>query len=292
MYNKPMEQILVRPSEAYELIDSGNGLRLERLGQHTIVRPEPTALWQPTTPNHPAWINPNLRFDNDAPDRWHTTSPDLLKGWPVLFEHVKLLVKPTPFRHLGVFPEQVANWEWIRAQLTGKKDQRVLNLFGYTGGASIAAAQASAAVTHVDAAPGTVRWASDNARLSHLGDKGIQWIVDDAASFVRREVRRNRTYDLIILDPPVFGRGNKGQVWRLEEDLGPLLEDVAQLFTKQPRGLVINFYATALYPEALARLAEDALKAVFTRFTLSSLSLQESESKKPLQTGYCLRCLP
>jgi len=285
-----MEQIIVQPTEAYELIDTGRGLRLERFGQHTVVRPEPTALWEPTTPDHPAWINPELYFDDDLPDRWRVQSDKLLAGWPVAFENVKLLVKPTPFRHLGVFPEQVANWDWMCERLGGATKARVLNLFGYTGGASIAAAKEGAVVTHVDAAGGTVRWASENARLSGLQDKGIQWIVDDATAFVRRESRRGRQYDFIVLDPPVFGRGNKGQVWRLEEDLSVLLKELSHILAAEPRGLILNFYATSLYPEAITRLAQSCLGSHFKHFTLSSLSLMESESRKPLQTGYCLRC--
>lgn len=284
-----MNNIVIKPSEGYELLDSGNRLRLERFGTHTVVRPETAALWQPTNPQHPAWVNPDAHFVDDDRDRWRLRKPELADGWEVNFEKVRVLVKPTPFRHLGVFPEQADSWRWLRSKVQSAGGHpKVLNLFGYTGAASIVAAQAGALVTHVDASKGTVHWASENAKRSGVQD-GIRWIVDDVAKFVAREVRRGAKYDLIVMDPPVFGRGTKGEIWRLEEDLGPLLKSASQLLKPQPLGFLLNFYATALYPEAIARLAEQALGQAVGKLELSSLCLEESESKKLLQSGYCLR---
>ncbi|HSI20829.1 MAG TPA: class I SAM-dependent methyltransferase [Verrucomicrobiae bacterium] len=285
-----MKPIIVQPSEAYELIDSGNGLRLERFGQHTIVRPDPSVLWQPTTPSHPAWINPDATFVDTEKERWRLRKPQLANGWEVSFEGgAKVLVRPTPFRHVGVFPEQEANWAWLRSKLKRADKPKVLNLFGYTGVASIIAAQAGALVTHVDSSKSTVFWASDNAKRSALGEKGIRWMVDDVQKFVKRELRRGATYDLIIMDPPVFGRGAKGEVWRLEEHLGPLLTDIASLLSPNPIGFCLNFYATSLYPEAVARLTQEALGDRTGDLGLYSLCLGESESGKALPTGYCVR---
>ncbi len=285
-----MNTLIVAPSEAYELIDSGNGLRLERFGQHTVVRPDPSVLWKPTTPSHPAWINPDLTFMDVDGERWRLRKPEYEKGWEVVFEGAKAMVKPTPFRHVGVFPEQAANWEWIKGSVRKVKGAKpkVLNLFGYTGVSSIVAAKAGALVTHVDSSKGTVFWASDNAKRSGITE-GIRWIVDDVQKFVSRELRRGAKYDLIIMDPPVFGRGAKGEIWRIEDDLAQLLSDVRQLLSPEPIGLVLNFYATALYPEAIARLAEQAMQGMAGELRLYSLCLSESESGKLLQSGYTLR---
>jgi 23S rRNA (cytosine1962-C5)-methyltransferase len=285
-----MQTITIPPSEGYELLDSGNGQRLERFGAFTVVRPDPAVLWKPSFPQNQAWINPDLIFDEAAESHWRHRTGKTHDGWEVSFEAMKLLIRPTSFRHVGVFPEQADNWEWIGKRLKGvKKPVRVLNLFGYTGGASIAAALAGAQVTHVDAAKGTVHWASENARRSGLGDAGIRWIVEDARKFVQREVRRGATYDLIVLDPPVFGRGTKGEVWRLEDSLVPLIDDIRQLLSATNLGVVCNMYATPIYPHALARGIEQTLAGAAGELELSCLMLEESESKRLLQSGYTLR---
>lgn len=285
-----MNKFITEPTEGYELIDTGNGLRLERVGTHTVVRPDPSVLWPPTSPDHPAWHNPDARFSPDDQGHWKYRRDDLSSGWDATFHGARVLVKPTPFRHIGVFPEQGANWEWLERIIKDADGPvHVLNLFGYTGVASIVAARAGAKVTHVDASKGTVFWASDNARRTGLGEKGIRWIVDDVSKFVAREVRREAHYDIILLDPPVFGRGTKGEVWRLEEDLPRLLEDVSKIFSKEPLGFLLNFYATALYPESVARLVTRTIEPVVGACTVAMLTLRESESKALFQTGYCVR---
>jgi 23S rRNA (cytosine1962-C5)-methyltransferase len=285
-----MQHIIIPPSEGYELIDSGNGHRLERIGQVSCIRPEPNVLWEPFSSSHPAWANPDIKFIDKKDEPWQYRKDQFRGGWEVRFPGgIQLLVKPTPFRHLGVFPEQAANWQWIQDSVKKKPGARGLNLFGYTGGASIAAAKAGAVVTHVDASKGTVYWASENARRSACKEESIRWIVDDAMKFIRREQRRGHTYDLIIMDPPVFGRGTKGEIWRLEEDLGELLEVAAALLTKEPLGFLLNFYATSLYPESIARLVRDTVGDRFSHHDLLALCLQESESKKVLQSGFCVR---
>lgn len=285
-----MVSIITPPTEGYELIDTGNGLRLERFGQHTVVRPDSSVLWKPTNPQHPAWINPDARFAEEAEGHWVLRKPGLREGWEARFGAARVLVKPTAFRHVGVFPEQAANWDWLEGRIQDtKKPVKVLNLFGYTGIASVVAAAAGAQVTHVDASKGTVFWASENARRSGLGEKGIRWIVDDVQKFVARELRRGTSYDLIIMDPPVFGRGSKGEIWRLEDNLAELLGAVQRLFTKEPLGFLLNFYATPLYPEALLRLVQDTVGTVVPGCALASLCVTESESKKPFQCGFSVR---
>lgn len=284
-----MNTQLIKPSEAYELIDTGNGLRLERFGQHTVVRPDPNILWKPSNPQHPAWVNPDAHFVDTEKERWRLRKPELANGWEVTFCGAKVLVKPTAFRHVGVFPEQADNWEWLKSKITkaGGKP-KVLNLFGYTGVASIVAARAGALVTHVDASKSTVYWASDNAKRSGVSD-GIRWIVDDVQKFVAREVRRGAKYDLIVMDPPVFGRGAKGEIWRLEEDLPELVAQVSHLLTDQPLGFLLNFYATAIYPQSVGRIAEQALGKHGKNLAIYSLNLEESDSGKSIQSGYSLR---
>jgi 23S rRNA (cytosine1962-C5)-methyltransferase len=280
-----MQATTILPTEGYELLDSGNGLRLERFGQHTVVRPDPSVLWDPASPKHPAWINPDAQFTDTENEKWRLRKPQLQDGWEVNLLDFRMLIKPTPFRHVGLFPEQAANWEWLQKVCRGGK-AKVLNLFGYTGAASIAAAKAGALVTHVDSSKGTVYWASENAKRSKV--ENIRWIVDDVQKFVAREVRRGAKYDVIILDPPVFGRGAKGEIWRLEEDLPELLMTLNQLLSEKPAGFLLNFYATTLYPESMLRLTEQALKGMIP-VELQSLCLQETESGKLLQSGYSVR---
>jgi 23S rRNA (cytosine1962-C5)-methyltransferase len=287
-----MQNLIIPPTEGYELIDSGNGLRLERFGTRTVVRPDPSVLWAPTTPQHPAWINPDARFMDVDGDRWKLRKGELAEGWDIAFGRMKAHVKLTPFRHVGIFPEQAPNWDWIqerckRAVRTGSKI-KVLNLFGYTGMASIAAALSGAMVTHVDASKSSVYWASENAKASGLTD-AIRWIVEDVQKFVAREIRRGAKYDLIIMDPPVFGRGTKGEIWRLEQDLPGLLNQVSKLVSNEFSGFLLNTYATPLYPESMLRIAEQALGGKAGDLKLFALCLEESESKKLLQSGYAVR---
>src|ERR1044072_3264915 len=176
-----MERLIAKNWQDYELLDAGDGFRLERFGPYTTVRPDNNVLWAKTQPDHPAWKQPDARFlNNDKGERWSLSSPALAEGWPLTWNNLTMSIKPTSFRHMGVFPEQAAHWQWLADEIR-KADRplKVLNLFAYTGASSIVAAQAGAQVTHVDASRGTVYWASENARLSGLQDKAIRWIVDD-----------------------------------------------------------------------------------------------------------------
>ncbi len=280
-----LETIIAQNWSDYELLQSGDGRRLERFGQNIISRPESNALWH-ITEHHAGWKTAQGIFEQGE---W-TREPSA-KGWNMKWQGVEFALKPTPFRHVGIFPEQSANWEWLTKiiQDSVKKGvkPRVLNLFAYTGGASIAAALAGADVCHVDASKGVVHWASENSRASKVASESIRWIVDDVRKFIAREIRRGNTYDIILLDPPVFGRGSQGEIWRLEEHLPLLLSDLGQIFSEKPLGFLLNFYATEIYPEAIFRLTQ----SIVTQLPLSlySLCLEESVSKNLLQTGYLVR---
>jgi 23S rRNA (cytosine1962-C5)-methyltransferase len=279
-----IQTITVPAWDDYALLGTGNRLRYERVAGVTVVRPEPHALWGFTggVPEADAF------FDAQAGrEPWQLVNPDLANGWKFHWNNVTLRVEPTPFRHLGVFPEQ--SWHWGEVQkLTASRGGklRVLNLFGYTGGLTVAAALAGAEVTHVDAAKGSVLWAAENAKLSGVKEDHTRWITEDVRSFVAREVRREKEYDLIVLDPPVFGRGNKGQIWRLDEDLVPLLKDCKALLSTDG-ALVCNFYATERYPQAMARTIFEVLER---DGELASLALADASSpKNPLPTGFFVR---
>lgn len=271
----------------YALLDSGDGLKLERYSDVTVVRPDPQALWKTKLPES-EWEKADARFNKttgkiqkDTDDnggsgaatengKWALAKPGLAEQWPIQFGDLTLQIELTPFKHTGLFPEQLNNWLWFReiietaAQKTGGSaaaaKPKVLNLFGYTGGASLSAALAGAEVTHVDASRSAINWANKNAKLSGLSEKPIRWILEDAVSFVKRELRRGSKYDAIIMDPPSFGRGTKGEVWKIEEHFMPLFEDCLELLSDKPLFFVLNGYAAGYSPIAyennLARLVE------------------------------------
>ncbi len=248
--------------EDYALLDSGDGRKLERFGRFTVERPEPQALWRPKL-EPAAWSRADAAFkstgaEEDAESgRWRR-NPAVPEEWPVRLLGVTVLCRLTSFRHVGVFPEQVPHWQWMLARLTGAREgpPRVLNLFAYTGAASLLAAKAGAEVTHVDASKKAIAWAKQNQAASQLGDAPIRWILDDARKFVAREVRRGRSYHVILIDPPKFGRGPEGEVWDVFSHLAPLLRDCAALLAPGHAALVLTTYAiraSALVTDALVR---------------------------------------
>jgi 23S rRNA (cytosine1962-C5)-methyltransferase len=219
----------------YQLLDSGNMRKLEQVGPYLMVRPAPQALWRPRLPQA-AWQRAVAVYERDSSGsgQWQFRG-SVKREYDILFSNISLRIKLTDFGHLGLFPEQTANWEWLRhlirrrLQKTNNRNLHVLNLFGYTGGSTLAASQAGAHLVHVDAAKGVVDWAKRNAEISRLQDRPIRWLVDDALKFVKREARRNNRYQGIILDPPSFGRGPKGEVFKIEDDLLPLLDECRTL---------------------------------------------------------------
>jgi 23S rRNA (cytosine1962-C5)-methyltransferase len=259
----------------YGLIDSGNGRKLERYGPFRVVRPEPQCLWAPRL-SEAEWDAADAVFDptdEDEAGRWRFKAQPK-DTWPLAWRGVRFKGRFTAFRHLAFFPEQAANWEWLEEQLRPGPG-RVLNLFGYTGVASLVAAAAGASVTHVDASKKAIGWARENADLSGLSDRPVRWICEDARRYVQREVRRGAQYDGIILDPPKYGRGPGGEVWRLFEDLPDLLRDCVQLLSPEAKFLVLNGYAERISGLSLGALLTEALAGRGGRVDWGELALME-----------------
>ncbi len=239
--------------EEYALADSGYGRKLERYGQYSFIRPEPQALWSPRLSDWNAHGEFVPGSDEDGGGRWHFDQPVPREGWPLAWRDVRFTAQCTPFRHLGFFPDMAPVWDWMRRQLEGKADATSLNLFGYTGVGTLALS-ACGPVTHVDASKKSVAQARQNASLSGMVERPVRWLVDDAAKFAAREVRRGKRYDGIILDPPKFGRGPDGEVWRLEEGLPGLIGDCRKLLDAESRFLFLTVYAVRMSSLALAGL--------------------------------------
>ncbi len=258
----------------YGLVDSGQGRKLERYGPFRFVRPEPQALWSPRLAEWQADGEFVPGSDEDGGGRWRFERGVPGEGWPLAWEDVRFTAQCTPFRHLGFFPDMAPVWRWMREQLAGKDDAATLNLFGYTGVGSLALS-ARGAVTHVDASRKSVAQARDNAALSGIASRPIRWLVDDAAKFAAREVRRGRRYDGIVLDPPKFGRGPEGEVWRLEEGLAGLVGDCRRLLDGDSRFLFLTVYAVRMSSLALAGLLAEAFADLPGKIEHGELAVRE-----------------
>jgi 23S rRNA (cytosine1962-C5)-methyltransferase len=261
----------------YALLDSGHGRKLERYGAVTVVRPEPQCWWSPRL-DAEAWAADAVfdPADEDDAGRWRLSRPTP-ETWPLAWEEVRFNARLTPFRHLAFFPEQGANWRFIDERVRAAATPlRILNLFGYTGVASLAASAAGASVTHVDASKKSVAWARENAALSGLEGRSIRWIVEDARKYVQREVKRGSYYDGIILDPPKYGRGPTGEVWRLFEDLPALLKDCAALLSDKADFLIVNAYAARISGLSLSHLMAEALSGRGGQIDWGELALVEA----------------
>ena len=240
----------------YELIDASGGEKLERWGSHILLRPDPQAIWA-TERSDPRWRRPDARYRRSSSGGGAWEKNSLPPSWQIRYKELTFQVKPMSFKHTGLFPEQAANWDWAMEKIrAAKRPIRVLNLFAYTGGATAACLAAGAEVCHVDAAKGMVAWAKENAACSGVADRPVRWIVDDCAKFCQRELRRGKRYDAIIMDPPSYGRGPGGEVWKLEDDLWPFVSSVAPLLSDEPLFVLINSYTTGLAPSVLTYIAE------------------------------------
>ena len=243
----------------FALLDSGHGRKLESYGPYRFIRPEPQALWSPRQADWQADGEFIPGSDEDGGGRWHFHNPVPRDGWPLARDDVRFTAACTPFRHLGFFPDMAPVWDWMAERLDGREDASTLNLFGYTGVGTLALSRFGP-VTHVDASKKSVAQARANAALSQMDQRPVRWIVDDAVKFTAREVRRGRRYDGIILDPPKFGRGPDGEVWRLEDNLPGLVADCAQVLDKDSRFLFLTVYAVRMSSLALAGLLNEALQ--------------------------------
>lgn len=267
----------------YEIIDAGKGEKLERWGRFILRRPDPLAVWEVSAGERsPEWEKAHARYlrSKSGGGHWETFSklPDM---WKINYRNLTFGLKPMGFKHTGLFPEQAVNWDWFSRLIrdSGRTDVKVLNLFAYTGGATVAASAAGAAVCHVDAAKGMVTWAKENAALSGLAERPIRYIVDDVKKFVSRELRRGNHYDGIIMDPPSYGRGPSGEVWRIEDELFPLVRDCAALLSDHPLFFLINSYTTGLSGSVLQNVMK---LTVMKRF---GGSLQVDEVGLPVTNG-------
>lgn len=238
----------------YEVIDTSGGEKLERWGKYLLVRPDPQVIWQ-TPREHGGWRKPNGHYhrSNKGGGEWEFFH--LPKEWSIQYGALTFRLKPFSFKHTGLFPEQAVNWDWFSGIIReAGRPVRVLNLFAYTGGATLAAAAAGASVTHVDASKGMVTWARENAVSSGLGEAPIRYLVDDCVKFAEREIRRGNTYDGIIMDPPSYGRGPKGEIWKMEDNIYAFLELACRLLSENPLFFLINSYTTGLQPAVLSYL--------------------------------------
>ena len=245
----------------YEVLDTSGGEKLERWGKYVLVRPDPQVIWN-TPKDDPLWRKYDARYARSSTGGGKWANLRLPEHWQVKYREVTFNVQPMNFKHTGVFPEQAANWDFIMETIRGAgRPINALNLFAYTGGATLACAAAGASVCHVDAAKGMVAWAKENAKSSGLEDRPIRWIVDDCAKFVEREIRRGRRYDAIIMDPPSYGRGPSGEIWKLEENLWPFVQLVSQVLSDKPLFVIINSYTTGLAPSVVGYIMD----SIFTK---------------------------
>ena len=276
--------------QEFELIDCSDGEKLERWGEHTLVRPDPQAIWS-TRRENPAWFSPNGRYVRSSSGGGKWTRAEVPEAWRIHYGELTFNVKLMNFKHTGIFPEQACNWDYIMDKIRrAGRPLNVLNLFAYTGAASLAAAAAGASVCHVDAARGMVAWAKENAAASGLSDRPIRWIVDDCQKFVEREIRRGRRYDAIIMDPPSYGRGPSGEVWKLEESLYPFVKLCSEVLSDEPEFVIINSYTTGLSPSVLTYMSETIFTARYGGKSESrELGLPVTESGLALPCGATCR---
>ena len=286
----------------YEVIDCSGGEKLERWDKYLLVRPDPQVIWN-TPKKQKGWKKMNGHYHRSTKGGGEWEFFDLPQEWTIHYtlpisgpdRQLTFHLKPFSFKHTGLFPEQAANWDWFSAKIEAETARRrtagdntpvrVLNLFAYTGGATLAAAAAGASVTHVDASKGMVAWAKENAISSGLGDAPIRWLVDDCVKFVEREIRRGNHYDAIIMDPPSYGRGPKGETWKIEEAIYPLVQLCTQILTEQPLFFLINSYTTGLQPAVLTYMISTALKGFPGTVESSEIGLPVSSNGLVLPCG-------
>lgn len=244
----------------YEVLDTSGGEKLERWGDYLLVRPDPQVIWN-TPKDLPGWRKMNGHYYRSSKGGGEWEFFDLPKQWEIAYKDLRFNLKPFSFKHTGLFPEQAVNWDWFFDKIKNAgRPVKVLNLFAYTGGATLAAAAAGAAVTHVDASKGMVNWAKENAKSSGLEAAPIRWLVDDCMKFVEREIRRGNHYDGIIMDPPSYGRGPKGEIWKIEDSIYDFIKLCTQILSDAPLFFLVNSYTTGLAPAVLTYMLSTELK--------------------------------
>ncbi len=273
----------------YQVLDASTGEKLERWGSYILLRPDPQVIWK-TPKKHPMWKKINAHYHRSSKGGGAWEFFDLPDEWTVSYRALTFKLKPFSFKHTGLFPEQAVNWDWMAQKVRqAGRPVRALNLFAYTGGATLALAEAGAAVTHVDASKGMVGWAKENAAVSNLSDRPIRYLVDDCKKFVEREIRRGNRYDAIVMDPPSYGRGPKGEIWKMEDSIYDFLLLAEQLLSDNPLFFVLNSYTTGLAPAVLAYLLSDVLKNHPGTVEAQEIGLPVEASHLTLPCGACGR---
>ncbi len=280
--------LITKPSEGYELIDSGDGEKLERFGNVVLSRPDPQALWHKRLTKD-EWSKSDAHFTRtEASGDWKIKK-GVPEKWNINLSNLKFNIKPTAFKHTGIFPEQSVNWDWMRELINNKKDIEVLNLFGYTGGATLACAQVGAKVVHIDSSKSAITWARENAELSGLADKPIRWILEDARLFVSRELKRGNKYDAIIMDPPAFGHGANNEVWKIEDHFIQLIEDCFKLLKDKPLFFLVNGYSSGYSAIAYKNSLNYLIDKYGGSIEMGELAIQEKDSQRLLPCGIFAR---
>ncbi len=277
----------------YELLDSGEGEKLERYGSYTLMRPDPEALWKKGLEKE-IWENADLIFTRTANRTKWVIKEGIEKNWIISFGGFTFSIRSTSFKHTGLFPEQLPNWQWMEKIITEEKTKRdnpisVLNLFAYTGGATLACARAGAWVCHVDGSKTAVAWARENTKLSWMEDKPIRWIIDDVVMFLKREIKRGRTYDAIIMDPPSFGHGPKDELWKIEEHFLELMKLCQEILSDKPLFVLINGYTAGYSAIAYQNNLIDMMKNQKGTIEIGELTIQESNTERLLPCGIFAR---
>jgi 23S rRNA (cytosine1962-C5)-methyltransferase len=282
--------IITEKSPEYELLDYGSGEKLERFGGKTLSRPDPQALWHKTL-DEKSWKSADGIFSRAEKGADWILTKEAKERWPVKMGDLSLYVKPTAFKHVGIFPEQSVNWTWMQKQIvdSGAKDIEVLNLFAYTGGASLACAKAGAKVVHVDSSKVAVQWARDNAVLSGLDKAPVRWILDDVRDFVKREIKRDRKYDAIIMDPPAFGHGPSNELWKIEDDFLPLVDACISLLKDQPLFFLLNGYSAGYSALAYGNNLRPLTSKFGGILETGELAIRESSAGRLLPAGIFAR---
>ncbi|HET9946861.1 MAG TPA: class I SAM-dependent methyltransferase [Patescibacteria group bacterium] len=283
-----MQTLICQGWKDYELLDSGNGMRLERFGPYITARPDPQAIWLPSLAPID-WQDADVFFKRTSAEKgiWQFKRR-IPEKWLMHWKDVSFWTRLTSFKHTGVFPEQALHWKFIDETITkSKKEISVLNLFGYTGISTVVAAAAGAKVTHVDASKPSIFWAKENLEASKLSQKPVRWILDDAVKFVEREIRRGSTYDAIIMDPPIYGHGPTGQIWKFQESFPKLMKLCSQLLSKDPCFMIVNAYAISASSIMLGNVLGGYLKT--GTLEVGELALEEKTSKRLLSTGIFAR---
>lgn len=288
-----MALLTLKPQKDYELIDSGDGKKLERYGDFVLSRPDPQALWKPHLP-YGTWNKADAVFIRKGKEVEWKKKATLPESWNIDFGQLTFEIRPTTFKHTGLFPEQLENWTWMGRKIrntlkTEDRPIKVLNLFGYTGGASLACAKSGAEVCHVDGSKMAIAWARKNQELSGLAEKPIRWILDDAMAFLKREVKRGNKYDGILLDPPAFGHGPSGEIWKIEENFDELITLCKAVLSDKPLFFLVNGYASGYSPIAYQNNLLPLVEKYGGEIEIGELSIEEAKTERLLPCGIFAR---